>query len=254
MIAYIDTLSGRVIYIDHDAATDEFAQRDIQKTVEHYKNRHPYNTAKLEYLCKSIVEHSTDSLDIKDAKERLHSLGFDDGILNFFGFPGHTNLRYEGFIPQDEKMYYFTPESYLVFDLIYYDGQNYLFECSNDVYCYNKDGSIKKLTQEQIKAIKSNKPQVPVDYEINFDIVLSPRLHDWEFLGDKHYYNIFRAETHIPGKYRYYVEDGGNISELELIDAVLTDDFLKKDLKNDCDWDYKGETTDSSYYVSFKLI
>ena len=52
VIAYIDTLSGRIIYADPDAITDEYAQEEIMEASERYKKEHPYSVTELEYFCK----------------------------------------------------------------------------------------------------------------------------------------------------------------------------------------------------------
>lgn len=91
VIAYIDTLSGRVLYVDPAAITDEYAQEEIKEASERYKKEHPYSVEELEYFCKSVVEHSLDSSSVEDARENLLSFGFEDGDMRFFGFPEYVD-------------------------------------------------------------------------------------------------------------------------------------------------------------------
>lgn len=87
VIAYVDTLSGRVIYIDPGARTDLYAQEEIEAAVTQYKAEHPYSVEDLEEICRSVVSYELEEPDLSDTVANLEAFGFTEEQMHFFGVP-----------------------------------------------------------------------------------------------------------------------------------------------------------------------
>lgn len=86
-IAYVDTLSGRVIYANPLAGTDPYAQEVIQEVSEAYKKVHPYGVTELENMLRGVINYEIDELDLSAAQNNLKDMGFSNEEMVFFGFP-----------------------------------------------------------------------------------------------------------------------------------------------------------------------
>ena len=87
VIAYIDTLTGRVIYNDPVARFDAYAQEVVSQKVDEIKKIHPYDIRVLENVCRSMVNYELGEPELKQAFENLSSMGFSNEQIFFFGFP-----------------------------------------------------------------------------------------------------------------------------------------------------------------------
>lgn len=85
VIAYVDTLSGRVIYTDPLARVDQAAQEIINGMSEQYKKEHPYDVETLEAIIHGVVSFAGDQPS-KDGYNLLNEMGFTDEQMKFFGF------------------------------------------------------------------------------------------------------------------------------------------------------------------------
>ena len=87
VIAYVDTLSGRVIYVDPIARIDAYAQELIKEASEKYKKEHPYDVEALEEMLKEnnidINQKSSDKT-IKSDESQCFYLGMEDIVGNGF--------------------------------------------------------------------------------------------------------------------------------------------------------------------------
>lgn len=87
-IAWVDMLSGRVIYGCPEARVDEKAQEVIQETVKKAKKEHPYSGKRLEDILRDVVNFECEELGSGvDVKANLSSMGFSEEEMIFFGFP-----------------------------------------------------------------------------------------------------------------------------------------------------------------------
>lgn len=87
-IAWVDTLSGRVIYNDPEARTDTQAQEVIKKVVDEAKKEHPYSVERLEALLKDVVNYECEEIGSGvDVQMNLYSMGFTEEEMIFFGYP-----------------------------------------------------------------------------------------------------------------------------------------------------------------------
>lgn len=91
VIAYVDTLSGRVIYIDPGARTDPYAQEEIEAAVTKYKAEHPYSVEDLEEICRSVVSCELKVPDRSDTVANLEAFGFSEEQMHFFGVPEYED-------------------------------------------------------------------------------------------------------------------------------------------------------------------
>ena len=64
VIAYVDTLGGRVIYVDPMARIDENAQEIILAKSREYQKEHPFNVDELEVLAKGVVNFESEGSPI----------------------------------------------------------------------------------------------------------------------------------------------------------------------------------------------
>lgn len=89
-IAWVDMLSGRVIYGCPEAMTDIQAQEAIKRTVEKAKLEHPYLLERLERLIRDIISFECEDTGTGvDVHMYLSSMGLSDEEMIFFGFPPH---------------------------------------------------------------------------------------------------------------------------------------------------------------------
>lgn len=87
-IAWVDTLSGRVIYNDPEARTDAQAQEVIEKVVGKAKKEHPYSVERLEDLLKDVINYECEEIGSGvDVQMNLYSMGFTEEEMIFFGYP-----------------------------------------------------------------------------------------------------------------------------------------------------------------------
>lgn len=70
VIAYIDTLGGRIIYVDPVARVDENAQEIIQAKSKEYQKEHPFNVEELETLAKGVVGFESEGSPIDGRRKR----------------------------------------------------------------------------------------------------------------------------------------------------------------------------------------
>lgn len=91
-IAWVDMLSGCVIYACPEARIDVDAQEVIQETVKEAKKEHPYSLNHLEDILKGVVKFECDEIgsDV-DVKLNLSSMGFSEEEMVFFGFPEYLD-------------------------------------------------------------------------------------------------------------------------------------------------------------------
>ncbi len=85
VIAYIDTLGGRIIYVDPVARVDENAQEIIQAKSKEYQKEHPFNVDELEVLAKGVVNFESEE-SASDGYQNLEAMGFSQAEMKFFGF------------------------------------------------------------------------------------------------------------------------------------------------------------------------
>lgn len=85
VIAYIDTLGGRIIYVDPVARVDENAQEIIQAKSKEYQKEHPFNVDELEVLAKGVVNFESEE-SASDGYQNLEAMGFSQAEIKFFGF------------------------------------------------------------------------------------------------------------------------------------------------------------------------
>ncbi len=100
VIAYIDTLGGRVIYVDPMARIDENAQEIILAKSREYQKEHPFNVDELEVLAKGVVNFESEE-SASDGYQNLEAMGFSQAEMKFFGFDVDGALKeleseYEG--------------------------------------------------------------------------------------------------------------------------------------------------------------
>lgn len=90
-IAWVDMLSGRVIYGCPEARVDKTAQEVIQETVKEAKREHPYSVQRLEGILKDVVNFECEEIGSGvDVKSNLSSMGFSEEEMIFFGFPEYV--------------------------------------------------------------------------------------------------------------------------------------------------------------------
>lgn len=85
VIAYVDTLGGRVIYVDPMARIDENAQEIILAKSREYQKEHPFNVDELEVLAKGVVNFESEE-SASDGYQNLEAMGFSQAEMKFFGF------------------------------------------------------------------------------------------------------------------------------------------------------------------------
>lgn len=91
-VAWVDTLSGRVIYGCPEARTDAQAQEIIKETVGKAKQEHPYSLGRLEELLRDIVNFECEDIGSGvDVRMNLLSMGFSEEEMIFFGFPPYID-------------------------------------------------------------------------------------------------------------------------------------------------------------------
>lgn len=100
VIAYVDTLGGRVIYVDPMARIDENAQEIILAKSREYQKEHPFNVDELEVLAKGVVNFESEE-SASDGYQNLEAMGFSQAEMKFFGFDVDGALKeleseYEG--------------------------------------------------------------------------------------------------------------------------------------------------------------
>lgn len=100
VIAYVDTLGGRVIYVDPMAKIDENAQEIILAKSREYQKEHPFNVDELEVLAKGVVNFESEE-SASDGYQNLEAMGFSQAEMKFFGFDVDGALKemeseYEG--------------------------------------------------------------------------------------------------------------------------------------------------------------
>lgn len=260
VIAYIDTLSGRVLYTDPAAITDEYAQEKIKEASEHYKKEHPYSVTELEYFCKSVVEHSLDSSSVEDARENLLSFGFEDEDMKFFGFPEYIN----GYADDDETKGVQDPEEIgrllggivpsqqTTFNMIDIPGVNRCIACSdvdtcdaNVFYGYDEEfGEINPasiFTLSEICEAAAKNGGEAVLSKISFDNIVT--------YGD---YAIIRVKSQ--DGWRYYVinNEDSSITEVEpAVLYILSHPSIRDMDPIDFDGEYDGTTDNFQFFVSF---
>lgn len=86
-IAYVDTYSGRVMYVDPDARIDAYAQEIIQKVSNEAKRLHPYSVEELESVLSCVVAYEMEEPDLGATVENLSSMGFSEEMMRFFKVP-----------------------------------------------------------------------------------------------------------------------------------------------------------------------
>lgn len=87
-IAWVDTLSGRVIYGCPEARTDAQVQGVIRELVEKTKKEHPYSVKYLEGILTDVVYFECEEIGSGvDVQLNLYSMGFSEETMIFFGFP-----------------------------------------------------------------------------------------------------------------------------------------------------------------------
>lgn len=87
-IAWVDMLTGRIIYRYPEARTDSQAQEVIREIIEKAKRNHPYSLERLERLLKDIVDFECEDIGSGvDVQMNLLSMGFSEEEMIFFGFP-----------------------------------------------------------------------------------------------------------------------------------------------------------------------
>lgn len=87
-IAWVDMLSGRVIYGYPEARIDTQAQEIIKETVKNAKKEHPYSVERLESILKDVVNFECEEMGSGvDVQGNLYSMGFSEEEMIFFGFP-----------------------------------------------------------------------------------------------------------------------------------------------------------------------
>ena len=85
VIAYIDDLSGRVLYNDPFARTDSMAQAVIQEKIDECKKAHPFSVKELENVVCNVVDYESGE-EYEDAVCNLDSFGISEEMARFFGF------------------------------------------------------------------------------------------------------------------------------------------------------------------------
>lgn len=261
VIAYIDTLSGRIIYADPDAITDEYAQEEIMEASERYKKEHPYSVTELEYFCKSVVEHSLDSSSVEDAKENLLSFGFEDGDMKFFGFPEYIDEKTDddkvkGIRDPEEigrLLGGIVPSQQTTFNMIDIPGVNRCIACSdvdtcdaNVFYGYDEEfGEINPasiFTLSEICEAAAKNGGEAVLSKISFDNIVT--------YGD--YAAIIRVKSQ--DGWRYYVinNEYSSITEVEpAVLYILSRPSIRDMDPIDFDGEYDGTTDDFQFFVGF---
>lgn len=91
VIAYVDTLGGRVIYVDPMARIDENAQEIILAKSREYQKKHPFNVDELEALAEDVVNFESEEAPA-DGYSNLEAMGFSEEQMRFFGFDVDTAL------------------------------------------------------------------------------------------------------------------------------------------------------------------
>ena len=87
-VAWVDMLSGRVIYRCPEARTNTLAQEAIKEIVDKVKKEHPYSVKRLEDILKDVVDFECEEIGSGvDVKSNLSSMGFSEEEMVFFGFP-----------------------------------------------------------------------------------------------------------------------------------------------------------------------
>lgn len=94
VIAYVDTLSGRIIYADSMARVDEYAQEIIRKVSEKYQKEHPFSVEELENLARGVVGFESEELPT-DGYQNLEAMGFSEEQMRFFNFDVDAALSEE---------------------------------------------------------------------------------------------------------------------------------------------------------------
>lgn len=94
VIAYVDTFSGRIIYVDPMARVDEYAQEVILEVFKKYQKEHPFSVEELENLAKGVVEFENEESPA-DGYQNMEAMGFSEDQMRFFGFDVNAVLSEE---------------------------------------------------------------------------------------------------------------------------------------------------------------
>ena len=87
-VAWIDMLSGRVIYRDPVARVDAEVQQAVEEVVISIKKQHPYSVEELERMLFDVVHYACEDLESGvDVEMNLISMGLSADAMHFFGFP-----------------------------------------------------------------------------------------------------------------------------------------------------------------------
>ena len=87
-IAWVDMLSGRVIYRDPEIQSDVAVTAVIQSVSEQAKKQHPYAADELEGILYDVVSYECEELvSGVDVQMNLFSMGFSEESMHFFGYP-----------------------------------------------------------------------------------------------------------------------------------------------------------------------
>lgn len=87
-IAWVDMLSGRIIYGCPEAHMDILAQEAIAKSVNKAKEAHPYSVNRMEKILMDIVDSECEGIGSGvNVRENLLCMGFKEEEMLFFGFP-----------------------------------------------------------------------------------------------------------------------------------------------------------------------
>lgn len=232
-------------------------------------DKHPYSITELEWLLKSVVEHSFDSANAEDAEEILRSYGFEDDDMEFFGFNEYAERDGDNSINDDgceccerdrnggcndggdkpeSGIAAFNPTSTIRFDLpfIAADDTGTYIRYGKHIYRYITGDGITEVSSDSVS------PEITARAK-----ELLTRLVHFEAVCTYIPWTVFRVKTHNPNKIKYYVADYTEdfIREVRLVKAVPSDAPSVKDMNPvDFGGDYDGKTDDEKYYVSFELV
>lgn len=89
-IAYVDMLTGRVLYTAKDFLLSDYAKYMIAEAVDKANKAHPYTFKELEQAIKNVVEYETEEINgvgYQIAINNLSDMGIDEDMALFYGFP-----------------------------------------------------------------------------------------------------------------------------------------------------------------------
>ncbi len=84
VIAYIDDLTGRVIYAESEARIDPMAQEFISEKAAECRAAHPFSVKELESVLRDVVDYVLG--DPEYARENLDAMGISEEMAKFFGY------------------------------------------------------------------------------------------------------------------------------------------------------------------------